>query len=151
MRPGNGLGHDFTKDPLDLYVDGDWVKARGTSLGGDDGIAVAMAMAVLDDDAIPHPPLEAVFTVDEEVGMPGAIALDGSDLKSRYLLNIDSEAEGVLTAGCAGGARCGIQGSPPVGAGPGRVVSLLHNCTRPRICACVVIAGGGLEASDASK
>ena len=104
----SGVEHDFTKDPLDLYVDGDWIKARGTTLGGDDGIAVAMAMAVLDDDSIPHPPLEAVFTVDEEVGMPGAVALDCSDLKSRYLLNIDSEAEGVLTAGCAGGARCDI-------------------------------------------
>jgi len=103
-----GVKHDFTKDPLELYVDGDWVKARGTSLGSDDGIAVAMAMAVLDDDAIPHPPLEAVFTVDEEVGMPGATALDCSDLKSRYLLNIDSEVEGVLTVGCAGGARCDI-------------------------------------------
>ena len=120
----NGLGHDFARDPLDLYVDGDWVKARGTSLGGDDGIAVAMAMAVLDDDAIPHPPLEAVFTVDEEVGMPGAIALDGSDLKSRYLLNIDSEAEGVLTAGCAGGARCDIKVSLPVEAARGRVCTI---------------------------
>lgn len=120
----NGMNHDFTKDPLDLYVDGDWVKARGTSLGSDDGIAVAMAMAVLDDETIPHPPLEAVFTVDEEVGMPGAIALDGSDLKSRYLLNIDSEAEGVLTAGCAGGARCDIKLQLPVEAARGRVCTL---------------------------
>ena len=105
----NGVEHDFEKDPLDLYIDGDWVKARGTSLGSDDGIAVAMAMAVLDDDTIPHPPIEAVFTVDEEVGMPGAIALDGSDLKSRYLLNIDSEVEKVLTVGCAGGTACHIK------------------------------------------
>ncbi len=104
----NGVEHDFEKEPLDLYIDGDWVKARGTSLGSDDGIAVAMAMAVLDDDAIPHPPIEAVFTVDEEVGMPGAIGLDGSDLKSRYLLNIDSEVEKVLTVGCAGGTACHI-------------------------------------------
>ena len=104
----NGVEHDFEKDPLDLYIDGDWVKARGTSLGSDDGIAVAMAMAVLDDDSIPHPPIEAVFTVDEEVGMPGAIALDGSDLKSRYLLNVDSEVEKVLTVGCAGGTACHI-------------------------------------------
>ena len=96
----NGVEHDFEKDPLDLYIDGDWVKARGTSLGSDDGIAVAMAMAVLDDDTIPHPPIEAVFTVDEEVGMPGATGLDGSDLKSRYLLNVDSEVEKVLTVGC---------------------------------------------------
>lgn len=118
------MNHDFTKDPLDLYVDGDWVKARGTSLGSDDGIAVAMAMAVLDDETIPHPPLEAVFTVDEEVGMPGAIALDGSDLRSRYLLNIDSEAEGVLTVGCAGGARCDIKLQLPVEAARGRVCTL---------------------------
>ena len=120
----NGMNHDFTKDPLDLCVDGDWIKAQGTSLGGDDGIAVAMAMAVLDDETIPHPPLEAVFTVDEEVGMPGAIALDGSDLKSRYLLNIDSEAEGVLTVGCAGGARCDIKLALPVEAARGRVCTL---------------------------
>lgn len=120
----NGMNHDFTKDPLDLCVDGDWIKARGTSLGGDDGIAVAMAMAVLDDETIPHPPLEAVFTVDEEVGMPGAIALDGSDLRSRYLLNIDSEAEGVLTVGCAGGARCDIKLQLPVEASRGRVCTL---------------------------
>ena len=118
------MNHDFTKDPLDLCVDGDWIKAQGTSLGGDDGIAVAMAMAVLDDETIPHPPLEAVFTVDEEVGMPGAIALDGSDLKSRYLLNIDSEAEGVLTVGCAGGARCDIKLALPVEAARGRVCTL---------------------------
>lgn len=105
----NGVEHDFEKDPLDLYIDGDFVKARGTSLGGDDGIAVAMAMAILDDDSsIPHPPLEALFTVDEEIGMLGANALDPSGLKSKYLLNIDSEIEGVLTVGCAGGACCGI-------------------------------------------
>ena len=104
----NGVEHDFEKDPLDLYIDGDWVKARGTSLGSDDGIAVAMAMAVLDDDTIPHPPIEAVFTVDEEVGMPGAGGLDCSDLKSRYLLNVDSEVEKVLTVGCAGGTACHI-------------------------------------------
>lgn len=105
----NGVEHDFEKEPLDLYIDGDFVKARGTSLGGDDGIAVAMAMAILDNDAdIPHPPLEALFTVDEEIGMLGANALDPSGLKSKYLLNLDSEVEGVLTVGCAGGACCHI-------------------------------------------
>lgn len=103
-----GVDHDFTKDSLELAVDGDWIKARGTTLGGDDGIAVAMAMAVLDDGVIPHPPLEAVFTVDEETGLLGATALDCSDLRSKYLLNIDSEAEGILTVGCAGGARCDL-------------------------------------------
>ena len=95
--------HDFDNDPLDLYVEDGFVKAKDTSLGGDDGIAVAMAMAVLDSDDIPHPPIEAVFTTDEETGMGGANAIDLSVLKGRKLLNIDSEIEGILTAGCAGG------------------------------------------------
>lgn len=119
-----GVKHDFTRDPLELTVDGDWVKAGGTTLGGDDGIAVAMAMAVLDDDTIPHPPIEAVFTVDEEVGMLGAVALDGSDLHAKYLLNIDSEVEGVLTVGCAGGGRCDAARSFSTAAGDGAVCSL---------------------------
>ena len=106
--------HDFLKDPLDLYVDGDYIKARGTSLGGDDGAAVAICMAVLDDDSLPHPPLEVLFTVDEEVGMPGAMGLDASDLKSTCLINLDSEGEGVLTAGCAGGARCDVSLAMPM-------------------------------------
>ena len=101
----SGVSHDFLTDPLDLYIDGDWVKARGTTLGGDDGIAAAMAMAVLDDDSIPHPPLEVLLTIDEETGMTGAREVDGSDLRSRCLINIDSEAEGIFTVGCAGGAR----------------------------------------------
>ncbi len=108
-----GVEHDFTGEPLDLFVDGGWIGARGTSLGGDDGIAVAMAMAILDDDAIPHPPIEAVFTVDEEVGLLGAAGLDASDLTSRLLINLDSEAEGVLTVGCAGGARCDLTARLP--------------------------------------
>lgn len=121
----NGVEHDFEKDPLDLYLDGGFVRARGTSLGGDDGIAVAMAMAILDDNGgIPHPPLEAVFTVDEEVGMLGAGALDCSDLKSRYLLNIDSEAEGILTVGCAGGTRCEINLPLRADAAQGTLITL---------------------------
>ena len=104
-----GVDHDFTKDPLNLCVDGDWVKAQGTTLGGDNGIAVAMMMAILDGSSIPHPPIEAVFTVDEEIGLLGATALDCAELKSRLLINLDSEAEGVLTVGCAGGARCDFQ------------------------------------------
>ena len=96
---------DFTKDALDLRVEGDYVSANGTTLGGDDGIAVAMALAVLDADDIPHGPLECVFTADEEVGMIGARALDASDLKAKYLINIDSEEEGVLTISCAGACR----------------------------------------------
>lgn len=100
-----GVDMDFAKDGLRLFVDGDLVRARGTTLGGDDGIAVAMAMAVLDSDDLRHPPLEVLFTTDEETGMDGAIGLDASLLRGRMLLNIDSEAEGVLTVGCAGGAR----------------------------------------------
>lgn len=95
--------HDFKKDPLELYVEDGFLKAKETSLGGDDGIAIAMAMAILDSDDIPHPPIEAVFTIDEETGMGGANAIDLSVLKGKKLLNIDSEVEGILTAGCAGG------------------------------------------------
>ena len=96
---------DMAKEGLDLVVEGDFVRAKGTSLGGDDGIAVAMALAILDDDTLPHPALEALFTVDEEVGMLGAMALDFSTLKGRWLINIDSEEEGVFTVCCAGGVR----------------------------------------------
>ena len=98
-------GKDMETEGLDLFVDGDVIGARGTTLGGDDGIAVAMALAVLDADDIPHGPLECVFTADEEVGMIGARALDASDLKAKYLINIDSEEEGVLTVSCAGACR----------------------------------------------
>ncbi|MBQ3481662.1 MAG: aminoacyl-histidine dipeptidase [Oscillospiraceae bacterium] len=96
---------DMDHEGLDLFVEGDEIGARGTTLGGDDGIAVAMALAVLDDDKISHAPLECLFTVDEEVGMLGARSLDASDLQAAYLLNIDSEAEGVLTVSCAGSTR----------------------------------------------
>ncbi len=84
--------------------DGAWVYAEGTSLGGDDGIAIAYALAILADDTLRHPPLEAVFTVDEEIGLLGAAALDTSDLKSRILLNMDSEDDGIFLTSCAGGA-----------------------------------------------
>ncbi len=99
---------DFTTDGLDLFVDGDWIGAKGTTLGGDDGIAVAMALAVLEDDTLPHPPIEAVFTTDEETGMYGAEGIDVSGLAGKLLLNIDSECEGILTVSCAGGARAEI-------------------------------------------
>ncbi|WP_346911114.1 aminoacyl-histidine dipeptidase [Faecalicatena orotica] len=95
--------HDFEKDPLDLYVEDGFVKARDTTLGADDGIAVAIALALLDSDTIPHPPLEAVFTVDEEVGMGGAGGIDLTPLKGKMLINLDSEDEGTIIAGCAGG------------------------------------------------
>ena len=94
---------DMTKDALDLQVEGDYVSAKGTTLGGDDGIAVAMALAILDSSEIAHPALEAVFTVDEEIGMEGAQGLDFSQLSARRMLNIDSEDEGIFTVSCAGG------------------------------------------------
>lgn len=99
---------DFENDGLDIAVDGDWIHANGTTLGGDDGIAIAMSFAILEADDLPHPPLEVLFTVDEEIGLLGAAALDGTQLDGRLLINIDSEEEGVLTVSCAGGARADI-------------------------------------------
>lgn len=96
---------DLLTDGLRLRTDGEWLWADGTSLGGDDGIAIAMAMAILDSDDIPHPPIEALFTINEETGMDGAVFLDTSVLKGRRMLNLDSEEEGIITVGCAGGAR----------------------------------------------
>lgn len=96
---------DLEKDGLRLLIDGEYLTAEGTTLGGDDGIAVAYALALLDDKEIPHPPLEIVLTVCEEVGLLGASAMDFSQCKGRRLINIDSEEEGVLTVGCAGGRR----------------------------------------------
>ena len=106
----NGVDIDFEKQGLDLYVDGDLLKAKGTTLGGDDGIAIAYALAILDDDSLAHPPLEVIFTVDEEIGMLGAETIDVSMLKGRKLLNIDSEEEGIFLTSCAGGlqANCKI-------------------------------------------
>ena len=90
---------------LDITHDGQWIFANGTTLGGDNGIAVAYALALAADPAIPHPPLEIVITVDEETGMYGAAGIDLSNVKSRTLLNLDSEDEGIFTVSCAGGAR----------------------------------------------
>jgi len=98
--PDNRL--DLTKDSLVLGVDGDWIHANGTTLGGDNGIAVAMMLALLDGDYV-HPALECVFTIDEEIGLIGADALDTSCLDGRQLINLDSEEEGIFTVGCAGG------------------------------------------------
>lgn len=99
---------DMRAEGLRLATDGETVWAEGTTLGGDDGIAAAMALALLDAENLPHPPLEILLTTDEEIGMLGAAALDVSPLRGRTLLNIDSEAEGVFTVGCAGGCvtRC---------------------------------------------
>lgn len=103
-------GKDMEREGLDLAVEGDTVYAVGTTLGGDDGIAVAMALAVLDAKDLEHPRVEAVFTVDEEIGMLGAAGLDVSMLQGRRLLNLDSEEEGIFTVSCAGGvvAECTI-------------------------------------------
>lgn len=105
----SGIEHDFEKEPLDVYVEDGYVTARGTTLGGDDGIAIAYALAILDDDTIKAPALEAVFTVDEEVGLDGAKMLDGSVLSAKYLINIDNEEEGAFIVGCAGGMRSSLR------------------------------------------
>lgn len=94
---------DFDKDPIKPWIDGDWVKAEGTTLGADDGIGIAASMAILEATDIPHPALEALFTVDEETGLTGAFALTADQLKGRILINLDSEDEGQLFIGCAGG------------------------------------------------
>ena len=99
-----GVNINFEADPLDLVVEGDLIFARGTTLGADDGIAMALFLAVLADDTIAHPPLEVVFTADEEVGLIGANAIDVSMLKGRKMLNVDTFREGTFTAGSAGGA-----------------------------------------------
>ncbi len=95
--------HDFLTDPLKLLIEDGYVTADGTTLGGDDGIAVAMALAILDDDTIKHPALEIVLTVDEEVGLCGAEGIDPSNLSGRFLINLDSDDEGIFLTGSAGG------------------------------------------------
>lgn len=103
-RADDGVNIDFTTDPLNVTVDGDFIKATGTTLGADNGIAVAMILAILEDDKLMHPPIEAVLTTDEEIGMLGAIELDFSKLKGRKMINIDSENPKVVTVSCAGGS-----------------------------------------------
>ncbi|MCX7696257.1 MAG: aminoacyl-histidine dipeptidase [Bacteroidales bacterium] len=95
--------HDFEKDPLQLKIVDQWVMATGTTLGADNGIGVAMSLAILEDKSLQHGPIECLFTVDEETGLTGAFALDPSLLKSKILINLDSEDEGVIFIGCAGG------------------------------------------------
>ncbi len=99
----NALEHDFEKDPIQPYIDGNWVTAKGTTLGADNGIGVAMALAVLESTELSHPAIEALFTVNEECGMSGALGLQPGYLKGDWLLNIDTEEEGELYVGCAGG------------------------------------------------
>jgi dipeptidase D len=95
--------HDFENDPIDTYIDGEWVKARGTTLGADNGIGVALSLAALIDDSYSHGPLEALFTYDEETGMSGANALKEGFMTGKTLINLDSEEENQIFIGCAGG------------------------------------------------
>lgn len=95
--------HDFEKDPIQTWIDGEWLKAKGTTLGGDDGIGIAAQLAILASDKLKHGPIECLFTADEETGMTGAFGLQAGWLKGEVLLNLDSEDEGELFIGCAGG------------------------------------------------
>ena len=97
--------HDFLKDPIELVVKGDYIYANGTTLGADDGIAVAYAMALLEDNTIEHPNLEILLTTDEKTGMTGAMAISKENINGKILINIDTEEEGYLLVSCAGGIR----------------------------------------------
>lgn len=117
---------DFEKDALDLYIDGDFVRARGTTLGGDDGVAIAYALAILDSPELKHPRLEVVITVDEEIGMLGAEVIDLSMLKGHRMLNIDSDVENQFLTSCAGGMSV-------VADIPGKRVSMRGRCISLKI------------------
>ena len=100
--------HDFSNDPIKNIIDGDWLRADNTTLGADNGIAIALAMTVATDESLAHPPLELLFTVDEETGLNGAKELEPGFIEGRVLLNVDSETEGLFTVGCAGGRHTHI-------------------------------------------
>jgi dipeptidase D len=102
-QKNNDTDFDFMTEGIKMYVDGDWVRAEGTTLGADNGIGVAAILAVLESDDIPHPPLEALFTIDEETGMTGALGLEGGLLNADILLNLDTEDDDEISIGCAGG------------------------------------------------
>ena len=97
------VSHDFMTDPIETYVDGEWLKAKGTTLGGDDGIGISMALAAITDPELPHPAIECLFTVDEETGLTGAMKLQDGMLRHKRLINLDSEDDGQIFIGCAGG------------------------------------------------
>lgn len=101
--------HDFTTDPIDAYIDGEWVTARGTTLGADNGMGMAGCLAVLADKTIKHGPLEVLLTTDEETGMTGAFGLEAGWLEGEILLNTDSEEDGEVYMGCAGGVDANIR------------------------------------------
>lgn len=101
--------HDFSKDPIDMYIEEDWIKARGTTLGADDAIGVALGLDILQSDDLMHPALELIITATEETGMDGAIGLSKDWLKAKKLINIDTEDEGVMIVGCAGGINSYVE------------------------------------------
>ena len=100
---------NFTNDPIETYIDGEWMRAKGTTLGADDGIGVALAMAILTDNTIKHGPIECLFTRDEETGLTGAFAIQPGFMTGKYLINLDSEDEGEIFIGCAGGVNTEIE------------------------------------------
>jgi dipeptidase D len=102
-QKNNDTEFDFDTQGIDMYIDDDWVKARGTTLGADNGIGVASIMTLLASTDIPHPAIEALFTIDEETGMTGALAFKGGLLSGNIMLNLDTEEDNELTIGCAGG------------------------------------------------
>lgn len=104
-----GCSLDMENEGLKIFRDGDFIRADGTTLGGDDGVAIAYALAVLDSNEIEHPEFEALFTSDEEIGLIGATALDVSMLNGKVMINIDSDIEGIFTVGCAGGMRMDLE------------------------------------------
>lgn len=99
----NNLNFDFETQPIETFVDGDWLKAKGTTLGADDGIGMALSLAILNDKKLKHGPIECLFTTDEEVGLDGAFGIQPGFMKGKYLINLDSEDEGEIYVGCAGG------------------------------------------------
>jgi dipeptidase D len=101
--------HNFESDPIQAYVDGEWVKAKGTTLGADNGIGVSAAMAVLQSNDVAHGPIEVILTIDEETGMTGAFNIEPGTLKGKTMINLDSEDEGELYIGCAGGINTSAQ------------------------------------------
>lgn len=111
-----GIVHDFTKDPIPVYRDGDFLRGRGTTLGGDNGVAIAIVLDLFSDKEAQHGPLEAIITVEEETGLTGAFGLDASLIESRLMINLDSEEEGVFYIGCAGGIE--VNAHLPVNFGP---------------------------------
>lgn len=105
---------DFMNDPIETYIDGDWMRAKGTTLGADDGLGIAMALAFITDPNIQHGPIQCLFTIDEETGLTGAFALQPGFMNGQYLINLDSEDEGQIFIGCAGGANTTIAVPTPL-------------------------------------